>query len=142
VVPRRGVGADGQGGHVVRHEVNRAYPRLKREWPGTIIRAHLPYLKGFPDFLLLWGGRTLYAEVKWCPDVLQPKQAYYLDDLVAQGQPAAALGWDDDQGLWVVRTGEFLRWRVVPLRHLDGVSNLYLPRITSDVADLLTLRSN
>lgn len=108
----------------MRHEVNRAYPRLTREWPGRVIRMHLPYLRGFPDFLLLWRGVTVYTEVKWLPDRLRPAQAHLLQELHEEGYHTAALGWDDEQRGWLVRRGGYRAHVETPLRWHDGLPGL------------------
>ena len=68
-----------------RHELARAYPRLKREWPGLVMRQQGLRTAGLPDFILVWRGSVIFAEVKWEGHRLEALQAYKLDELTAHG---------------------------------------------------------
>ena len=78
-------------------ELNKAYPRLKREWPGYILRLTNPMSKGLPDFLIthIHCG-PVFAEVKCVSDPrdiigLEFHQAQTLDNLSCNGSKARVL---------------------------------------------------
>lgn len=77
------------------HELTIAYSRVKKQWPGLIVRQHQPRIKGWPDFILL-NGKVTFAEVKWLEDarimpILQPMQRHWLNLLHANGAGAVLL---------------------------------------------------
>jgi len=89
-------------------ELDIAYPRIKRQWPGLVIRQHQPRIKGWPDFILI-DGEVIFAEVKWIKNVgqrpvLDPTQAHWLNELkrngaityLLVGHQDGWLAWDRD----------------------------------------------
>lgn len=91
-----------------RREVQRAYPRLKREWPGLTVRLHGLRTTGLPDFVLVHPAGTLFAEVKWEGHKLEGLQAYHLEQVARAGGLACALV-TGDAGNWAAWGPPLLR---------------------------------
>jgi len=93
-------------------ELDIAYPRIKRQWPGLVIRQHQPRIKGWPDFILI-DGEVIFAEVKWIKNVghrpvLDPTQAHWLEELRRNGAIACLLVGHPDG--WVAWQQDFQRF--------------------------------
>lgn len=101
-----------------RQEVNKAYPALKREWPGRVLRIHMPHHPGIPDFQLLYNRHVLFAEVKWLPDKARAKQLQFLNELHDEGYNTCILGKDDEG--WTMWRGAYLDLIGVVLKSENG----------------------
>ena len=100
-------------------ELNKAYPALKREWPGRVMRMHMPQVPGFPDFLLTYGRRVFFAEVKALPGKLRPRQCAFLDELQKEGQYTCTLGYSMN-GIWSAWKQGYMGLYQVKLYHGMG----------------------
>lgn len=82
----------------------------------------MAYHPGFPDFLLLYERKTIYAEVKWLPDVPRPKQMLFLQEMHDEGHPTCLLGYSKPGpiGYWTVWHGGYTRLIGTTLREYEG----------------------
>lgn len=90
-------------------ELSVAYARIKREWPGLVIRQHQPRTVGWPDFILVHQGMVIFTEVKWIekPTRLEPMQASWLIKLQEHGAISMVLGCYQEG--WVAWRDHFYR---------------------------------
>jgi len=122
-------------------ELNRAYPRLKRDWSavgGYILRLTNPNLKGVPDFLISHPsvGSGL-AEVKCVDDPrdiigLEEHQAKTLDEASLGGAKGRVLVYCLMKEEWGLFFGGTLRQHYRVLRY--QMAPLFSPKVTPEWA--------
>lgn len=115
-------------------EVADAYPRLKAEWKGKIIRLESNKRSGLSDFILI-NGLTTFVEVKGIYNdqvgvPITAPQCEFLDDVLRFGGRARVLVLC--AGDWWCGEGPFLPNFVLGLRSLYD----YAPRRLYDVNNI------
>lgn len=103
-------------------EISVAYARLRKQWPGLVVRQHQPRNKGWPDFVLI-DECVAFVEVKWfidyeqCPYV-EPAQWAWLNKLAQHGALGLVLCGYDKQGSWfgLERCPGWVAWRAPLIR--------------------------
>lgn len=122
----------GDGGN---REIANAYPKLKREWRGEIVRLESTRRSGLSDFILINPRGTTFTEVKAItndqyPLIIDAPQCEFLDKVNLAGGRGRLLVLCN--GLWYAGDGPFL------MTFMLGSRNLYdfAPTRLADVNDL------